>query len=108
MSITLAKSAGQFASGRVLPDVSKPAMPDLASLSKEQLVAMIAELAKGNQRASGKLTFKVSEKGAFCIYGNGRFPHTFYLSQWDRLISQIDDAKAFVEAHRHEFAVREK
>jgi hypothetical protein len=55
---------------------------------------------KTQQRASGSLTFKVSEKGAVSVYGLGRFPVTLYQEQWDKLFSRIDDLKRFIEENR--------
>ena len=50
--------------------------------------------AKGNGSA-GKLTFKVSPKGALSVYGLGRFPVTLYKGQWDRLDAQYAELRAF-------------
>jgi hypothetical protein len=55
---------------------------------------------KTQQRTSGALTFKVSEKGAVSVYGLGRFPVTLYQEQWDKLFARIDDLKRFLEENR--------
>ena len=55
---------------------SKEISPDDAS-------KLIAAMGKGN--GNGKLTYKVSEKGAVSVYGMGRFPVTLYVEQWERL-----------------------
>ncbi len=47
----------------------------------------------------GKLSMKVSEKGALSVYGMGRFPVTLYKEQWLRLLAMADDIKAFIEAN---------
>ena len=94
-TITLAKSAAP----RVLPDLSKP--------SYEQLLEMIAkqqeELAAAKLARTSALTCKVSEKGALCIYGLGRFPITLYISQFEKVAANWDMILAFAEAHRAEF-----
>ena len=54
-------------------------LPDLSSLSREQLEQMVAALAA---KPATRVTLKVSEKGAVCLYGLGRFPVTLYASQW--------------------------
>ena len=36
-------------------------------------------------KGGGKLTCKVSEKGAVSVYGFGRFPVTLYAEQWERV-----------------------
>ena len=58
-----------------------------------------SKLLKTSKTASGRLTFKVSEKGAVSIYGmSARFPTTLYVSQLERLFAQIDELKEFVGA----------
>lgn len=57
-------------------------MIDLNTLSKEQLVELVAKMQADSQR---KLSCKVSEKGAISVYGLGRFPVTLYSEQWERL-----------------------
>jgi hypothetical protein len=54
-----------------------------------------------NQEAAHGLSFRVSEKGAVSVYGMGRFPVTLYQEQWDKLLSAIDDLKAFIDTNRH-------
>jgi hypothetical protein len=62
---------------------------------------------KTQQRSSGTLTFKVSEKGAVSVYGLGRFPVTLYQEQWDKLIGRIDDLKRFLEENRDRLKKKE-
>jgi hypothetical protein len=47
-------------------------------------------------RAKGAVSLKVSEKGAVSLYGLGRFPVTLYKEQWDRLLGQADQIRAFI------------
>jgi ABC-type Fe3+-hydroxamate transport system substrate-binding protein len=47
----------------------------------------------------GKLAMKVSEKGAFSVYGMGRFAVTVYQEQGLRPIAMADEIKAFIEAN---------
>jgi hypothetical protein len=69
--------------------------------TKEELLARIAELEKqaGNKR-SGRLEFKVSEKGGVSVYGLGRFPVTLYYEQWNRLLTAADDLSKFLEDNK--------
>ena len=71
-------------------------MTDLSKLSRSELEALIATMAKANER---KLSLKVSEKGAVSLYGMGRFPVTLYGTQWERLIDAAPQIKAFLEAN---------
>jgi len=86
-------------------------MTDLNTMSKDQLVAMIASLqAKAAQPR--KITFKVTApkldnktgemkgtSGAVSLYGLGRFPITLYKSQWEALFAAIPDLRAFLAAN---------
>lgn len=47
-------------------------------------------------KASVPIRFKVSGKGALSVYGLGRFPVTLYKSQWNRLLTVMDDLKKFI------------
>ncbi len=55
----------------------------------------------------GKLSMKVSEKGALSVYGMGRFPVTLYKEQWLRLLGMADDIKAFIEANNEHLKTKE-
>lgn len=59
-------------------------MTDLSKLSREQLIALLQAATSAPAR---KMTMKVSEKGAISVYGFGRFPFTFYKSQFDALFT---------------------
>ena len=72
---------------------------DKSNLTPEQMAARIAEL-EGRLARGGSISFKVSEKGAVSVYGLGRFPVTLYLEQWNKLLSNVDELKAFIEANK--------
>jgi hypothetical protein len=68
-------------------------------LSVDDAARLLAALNKGN--GGGKITYKVSDKGAASAYGLGRFPVTLYAEQWERL-DRDDERKArqdFLKAH---------
>lgn len=75
--------------------------------TKEELLARIAELEKqsGGKR-SGKLEFKVGEKGGVSVYGLGRFPVTLYYEQWTRLLNAAGDLRAFLEENKGRLKLR--
>jgi len=54
-----------------------------------------------DQRKSGQLRLKVSEKGALSVYGLGRFPVTLYKEQWRRLLDIADEMKTFLKDNDH-------
>jgi hypothetical protein len=49
------------------------------------------------QRRSGQLRLKVSEKGGLSVYGLGRFPVTLYKEQWIRLLDHAEEIKSFLK-----------
>jgi len=49
------------------------------------------------QRRTGQLRMKVSEKGALSVYGLGRFPVTLYKEQWIRLLDYADEIRSFLK-----------
>lgn len=72
-----------------------------------QIEALRAENAKLKAAKNGKLSLKVSEKGAVSVYGMGRFPVTLYRGQWERLIANVDQITAFIEANADQLTVKE-
>lgn len=73
----------------------------MAELTKEELLARIAELEKQVEtKKSGKLEFRVSEKGGVSAYGLGRFPVTLYYEQWIRLLDAGQDLRDFLETNK--------
>lgn len=76
--------------------------------SKEELMARIADLEKqmGEKKRTGRIEFKVSEKGGVSVYGLGRFPVTLYYEQWQRLLGTADDLRAFLEANKSKLKLK--
>jgi hypothetical protein len=69
--------------------------------TKEELMARIAELEKqAGSKRSGRIEFKVSEKGGVSVYGLGRFPVTLYYEQWTRLLDASDALRNFLEENK--------
>jgi hypothetical protein len=92
---TLASLAAQHGAIAATPTETTMTNPNLATMSKEQLLALIATMQASPAR---KMSVKVSEKGAMSIYGFGRFPFTFYKSQFDALFT--DENIAALRAFR--------
>ncbi len=69
--------------------------------TKEELLARIAELEKqSGSKKSGKIEFRVGEKGGVSVYGLGRFPVTLYYEQWIRLLDATGDLRVFLEENK--------
>lgn len=80
------------------------------SESDQDLKRRVAELEKQleAERAKGRpgLQLKVSEKGGVSLYGIRRFPVTFYLEEWERILGMADEIRAFLAEHRGELKRR--
>ena len=79
-------------------------MTNLETMTKEQLIALVQAAQAASQR---KLTLKVSEKGAVSLYGMGRFPVTLYGQQWERLLGEADQIRAFLKTNAALLSVKE-
>ena len=75
--------------------------------TKEELLARIAELEKqAGTKRSGRIEFKVSEKGGVSVYGLGRFPVTLYYEQWIRLLASVDALRTFLEENKSKLKLK--
>lgn len=73
----------------------------LTKLSKGELtIDQANELLAAGDTQPGKLTLKVSRKGAVQVNGMGRFPVTLYIGQWERLEKFMAELLAF--GHKYE------
>jgi len=76
--------------------------------TKEELLARIAELEKqSGSKKSGKLEFRVGEKGGVSVYGLGRFPVTLYYEQWIRLLDAAGDLMVFLEGNKSRLKLKD-
>ncbi len=80
-------------------------MTDLSTMSKDQLLALVAQL-QTTQAQPKRITFKVSEKGGLSVYGLGRFPVTLYRGQWERLFAARAEIEAFIKTNSALLAVK--
>lgn len=83
---------------------------ELAALRAELAAAREeAAKAKAAAAAGGRISFKVSEKGAVSVYGLGRFPVTLYASQWRRLLDPANVAgiAEYITANESRLATKE-
>jgi len=70
-------------------------------------MARIAELEKQVvTKRTGRLEFKVSEKGGVSVYGLGRFPVTLYYEQWERLLGAADGLRQFLEENKSKLKLK--
>ena len=67
-------------------------LPDLSAMQAE-LAKLRAENDALKARKEKGITIKVSEKGALCVYGIGRFPVSLYRSQWLKVLDAAEDIR---------------
>lgn len=101
-TITLAKSANEVRThnARILEDLRTTEKDAEIAALRAQIEALRSAPARG-------LTLKVSEKGALCLYGMGRWPVTLYASQWERLLDHAPAIRAALAANAHLLARKE-
>ena len=72
----------------------------------EDLKRRIAELEHELETERSKdrkgIQLKVSEKGGVSLYGIRRFPVTFYVEEWERILAMAEEIRAFIAEHRGE------
>lgn len=90
-----------------------PAAAPSGGPTLEQLAAALAALQaenaalKAKGAGGGKLSMKVSEKGAVSVYGLGRFPVTLYSNQMERLLAQADTIRTFMKDNAARLTTKE-
>ena len=83
-----------------------PATPADFQAEIDRLLAENEHL-RSTKSTGGKLTLKVSEKGALSVYGMGRFPVTLYREQWEKLIAAVPEIAGFIKANDKTLAKKE-
>jgi hypothetical protein len=79
----------------------------VAEPTKEELMARIEELEKQvGSKKSGRIEFKIGEKGGVSVYGLGRFPVTLYYEQWIRLLDSADALRTFLEENKSKLKLK--
>ena len=74
----------------------------------DELKAKLATLEKQSEsKRSGRLEFRVGEKGGVSVYGLGRFPVTLYYEQWNRLLDASAELKSFLEDNKGKLKLKE-
>lgn len=79
----------------------------LLTPEQARIAELEAQVARLKAASRGKLTLKVSEKGAVMVLGLQRFPVTLYREQWERVIEAAPQIKAFIEANADLLSTKE-
>jgi hypothetical protein len=75
-------------------------MKELSPSEREELESLRAQKARREAAEARGISFKVSEKGAVSVYGLGRFPVTLYQEQWEKLLKEADNIRAFISENK--------
>lgn len=79
---------------------TNPLLAELARLQAENAALRAGKAQRG-------VTLKVTDKGGLSVYGLGRFPVTLYRGQWERLLGQADEIKAFIQANASRLSTKD-
>ena len=71
---------------------------------KRQITDLKAQLESQKASAKRPITLQVSKKGGVSLYGIRRFPITFYLEEWNRILDMEGEIRKFLEEHEAELA----
>jgi hypothetical protein len=70
---------------------------------RAELERLRAENEALKSRGAGRgLSLRVSEKGAISLYGLRRFPVTFYVDEWEKILGMADEIRGFAGEHAGE------
>ena len=65
-----------------------------------------AQLAAEKAKQTRAVYLKVSEKGGASLYGIRRFPITFYVEEWNRILDMEPEIRSFLKAHESELTTK--
>ena len=69
---------------------------------KREIERLRAENVALKERDSRNLRLQVSAKGGVSLYGVRRFPVTFYIEEWDKILGMGDEIRTFITKHEGE------
>ena len=69
---------------------------------KQELERLRSENAALKARQERKLRLQVSQKGGVSLYGIRRFPVTFYMEEWRRILEMADEIRAFIRKNERQ------
>jgi hypothetical protein len=71
---------------------------------QKRIEELEAQLAAEKAKQTRAVYLKVSEKGGASLYGIRRFPVTFYVEEWNRILDMEPEIRSFLRAHEEELA----
>jgi len=73
---------------------------------KREKEAVEAQLAAEKAKQTRAVYLKVSEKGGASLYGIRRFPITFYVEEWNRILDMEPEIRSFLKTHEGELTTK--
>ena len=74
--------------------------------SEKQKEEAEAQLVAEKAKQTRAVYLKVSEKGGASLYGIRRFPITFYVEEWNRILDMEPEIRSFLKAHADELTTK--
>jgi hypothetical protein len=71
---------------------------------QKRIEELEAQLAAEKAKQTRAVYLKVSEKGGASLYGIRRFPITFYVEEWNRILDMESEIRSFLRSHEDELA----
>lgn len=87
-------------------EMTKKELSELEAL-RAKLAEQEATIAAMKKSGNGVIRLQVSAKGALSLYGIGRFPVTLYAGQWEKVLAESDNIKAFIKANKSQLSFKE-
>ncbi len=79
-------------------------MPESEEELRKRISELESQLERQKERARKGVYLKVAAKGGVSVYGIRRFPITFYLEEWNRILDMSDEIRAFLREHESELS----
>ena len=74
--------------------------------SKKEKEELEAQLAAAKAKQTKAVYLKVSAKGGASLYGIRRFPVTFYVEEWNRILDMEPEIRSFLKANEGELTTK--
>ena len=71
---------------------------------QKRIEELESQLAAEKAKQTRAVYLKVSEKGGASLYGIRRFPITFYVEEWNRILDMESEIRSFLRTHEDELA----
>ena len=74
--------------------------------AQKRIEELEAQLAAAKAAQTRSVYLKVSQKGGASLYGIRRFPITFYIEEWNRILDMEPEIRAFLKANEGELTTK--